>query len=156
MQPRYSNDDQHAVFSIVRYLSELKLDTWCSVILLWLAQYDGLEQFLDPCDAPTTAVRNLLAKYIEDRTRIFPKVLVSDLSSLPFLSYRASLSHDNAMEWEPLQVSFIEFCQWGEVHVWQSESPCPDKHTTQSYLHSSYQRQQTVNQLLYGPFLTRS
>lgn len=154
MHARHSTDVQHAIYAIVRNLPILKLHTWCSVLLLWLAQYEGLEDYLDPDESPAIAVRDLLARYIATGEHVFPKKLVTDLSSLEFVHYRAALTTDSRTEWDPRLEPFVEFAQRGDVTVWRSEVPLPASCDMQASLLSSYMHQQAGDRHLYLPFLS--
>ena len=153
VQARHSTDAQHAIFEMVRNLSTLKLHTWCSVLMLWLAQYDGIEQYLEPDDSPPVAVRNLLAQYIATGEPVFPKTLVAGLSSLPFVHYRAVRSDDSATEWHPSRMSFMAFSEGRDVSVWYSEHPTPAASEIRASLLSAYMRQQAGDRLWYAPIL---
>lgn len=154
VQARHATDVQHAVFAIVRNLSILKLHTWCPVLLLWLAQYEGLETYLDPDESPPIAIRDLLARYIATGEHVFPKKLVIDLSSLAFVRYRAALTEDSRTQWDPRLSSFIEFAQRGDVSVWLSEAPLPSLCDIQDSLLYSYMHQQAGDRHLYLPFIS--
>jgi len=154
VQASHATDVQHAVFAIVRNLSILKLHTWCPVLLLWLAQYEGLEAYLEPDDNPAIAMRDLLAHYIATGEHVFPKKLVTDLSSLAFVRYRAALTNDSRTQWDPRLSSFLEFAQRGDVSVWLSEAPLPSLCDIQDFLISSYMHQQAGDRHLYLPFIS--
>ena len=141
---RHITDDQHALYAIARHLDALKLHGWCDVLLLWLSQYDGLERYLDLGESPPIAVRELLARYVANGQRLFPKTIAADLANLPFLHYRAKRIGASGDEtyWEPLAMSFIEFAQGGDVAVWHGEAPLPDTDVTKTYLLSSLVRRQ--------------
>ena len=138
---RHMTDDHHAPYAIARYLDALKLNGWCEVLMLWLGQYDGLEQYLEPSDNPPIAVRELLARYVANGQRIFPKTIAADLAALPFLHYRAKLMGGTQTLWDPLETSFIDFAQ-DEVAVWRGETPIPDTDVTKATLLSMLMRAQ--------------
>lgn len=150
---RHLADNSHAVYAIARYLNILKLHGWCDVLMLWLGQYDGLERYLDPRESPPVAVRELLARYVASGQQLFPKTIAADLANLPFLHYRARILTDAENHWNPVETSFIEFAQNGEVAVWWSDDPVPDPNVTKAYLLSALFRQPTPDRLAGDSFL---
>lgn len=150
---RHLADETHAVYAIARYLNLLKLHGWCDVLMLWLGQYDGLERYLEPSENPPVAVRELLAGYVASGQQLFPKTIATDLANLPFLHYRARLLTADEKYWDPLEISFIEFVQGGDVAVWRSDDPVAEPDVTKAYLLSALFRQPTPDRLAGDSFL---
>ena len=122
---------QQATMTIALFLDALCEPGWRTVILQWLAQYEGLERYLWPEDDPVVQVQNLLARYAENGHLPEAETLAIQLSELPHCYYKATRI---GVRWDPLNQTFADFSQGENVDVWSWPHPEPTTATVQSWL----------------------
>jgi hypothetical protein len=134
---------QQATMTIALFLDALGEPGWRTVVLQWLAQYEGLERYLWPEDDAAVQVQNLLARYTEEGHLPDAETFVTTLSELPHCFYKASR---NGKRWDPLSQTFADFAQGELVDVWSWPHPEPTAATVQSWLLLKYCQTQTHSQ----------
>lgn len=131
---------RQATMTIALFLDGLTEPAWRTVILQWLAQYEGLERYLWLDDDPLVQVQNLLARYADEGHLPQAEQLAVELSELPHCYYKASR---NGQRWDPLNQTFADFTQGEIVDVWSWPHPEPTAETVQSWLLLKFCQTQT-------------
>lgn len=139
-------DRTHAVYAIARSLDTLGFGNWTHTLLLWLGNYDGLEERIPPTDDPVIAVRDLLTSYMTMRKVEIGQIAV-DLGNLDFVHHRAAWIDERKgvrRNWMPLQQPWLDFVAQGEagedLRIWWSEQAWPPGEQLRRHLLTGYVR----------------
>lgn len=142
-------DRDHAIYTIATTLDALALGNWTHTLVLWLGQYDGLEQHLPPEHDPLLCVRQLLSQYTLRKVEV-GRITV-DLCEQPFLRLRAAWVDDKAStrrDWLPLRQAWLDFIDHAEpgeqLRVWESDQPFPSPEELRMHLLSGYVKQNGI------------
>lgn len=142
-QTRDVTDRRHAVYAIARSLDLLQQPGWTHTLLVWLANYDGFEDYLPEADDPVLSVRNLLTSYVTRNRPLEMGRLAVDLCGMPFLNHRAawvmeSPDQRSKRDWMPLTQPWLEFVSeqsaGEELRVWQAAEAFPPPDVLRSWL----------------------
>ncbi len=149
--PNFGRDETDhgcAIYAIAAYLEALGLKHLTSNFLLWLANYEGLEQQLEAELDPVKNVRDVLLSYVIAGRRCVPgnpdaeKTLVQeiarDISRRDFMYYKAFWGDDPMMPtggkklWNPAHQSWLSFVshyrEGQELWLWMSDEPALPEH----------------------------
>lgn len=113
-------------------LTKSGLPGWIPVVATLALRFQGLEEVMEPGDAPPLHLLSRLAREAASFTPAWrERLLFHRLARLPLFHWQAA---NPSGKWDPLHEPLLEFMARGETALWQEETPSPPPGTVEHWL----------------------